>query len=940
MSILGKIFGDANEKYVKSLQPLVDEINAYENEFEKMSDEGLKNLTVEFRRRLGINRDPIPVTGIGSLENLDDILPEAFAAAREAAKRTLNQRHFDVQLIGGMVLHEGKIAEMKTGEGKTLVATLPLYLNSLDGKGAHLVTPNDYLSRVGAGWMGPVYHALGVSVGILAHEFSGIYDPDFQDSQQHGDPRLAHFRPCARHEAYAANITYGTNNEFGFDYLRDNLEYTPESLRQKQHHYAIVDEVDSILIDEARTPLIISAPDTDSAELYRVFSKIVPRLKENLDYNVDEKLRAVSITEAGIDKVEQMLGLGNIYEEKGIRFVHHLEQALRAQALFMRDRDYVVKDGKVTIVDEFTGRLMPGRRWSEGLHQAVEAKEGVRVEQESRTLATITFQNYFRMYKKLGGMTGTAQTSAEEFHKVYKLDVISIPTHRPMIRENLPDLVFRTERGKFQAVVREVKERHGRGQPVLVGTVSIEKNERLAKMLEVEGVPHEVLNAKNHEREALIIAQAGRKGAVTIATNMAGRGVDIILGGNPQVSEDAEQRRSMGGSTFDSKEAEEVRGVGGLCVIGTERHEARRIDNQLRGRAGRQGDSGVSQFFVSMEDELMRIFGAERVRRMMETLGIPEDQPIENRMVSRAIEAAQEKIEGFHFDARKHVLEFDDVLNKQRDAIYKLRKDILFSSEIRNPKFEIRNNIKIQNSKKEEIEITSLRERLFAMVEEEISKLVEFHTSADQIDDWNLEEIFEGVKTIVQVPDAVHQKIREISAEPIYGDEKRKKIKEYIAGLMQKEYENLEERMGENEMQNTARAVALRSIDILWMDQLDQMEHLRDSVRLRAYGQRDPLVEYKNEGARLFRELQAAIRSEIVHTIFKVGAVSIRGETPRKVEERKPAVDNYPQQAFGNSSPEVGSKKPEAVNHQIGRNDPCPCGSGKKYKKCHGRNRG
>ena len=700
MSILGKIFGDANEKYVKSLQPLVDEINAYENEFEKMSDEGLKNLTVEFRRRLGINRDPIPVTGIGSLENLDDILPEAFAAAREAAKRTLNQRHFDVQLIGGMVLHEGKIAEMKTGEGKTLVATLPLYLNSLDGKGAHLVTPNDYLSRVGAGWMGPVYHALGVSVGILAHEFSGIYDPDFQDSQQHGDPRLAHFRPCARHEAYAANITYGTNNEFGFDYLRDNLEYTPESLRQKQHHYAIVDEVDSILIDEARTPLIISAPDTDSAELYRVFSKIVPRLKENLDYNVDEKLRAVSITEAGIDKVEQMLGLGNIYEEKGIRFVHHLEQALRAQALFMRDRDYVVKDGKVTIVDEFTGRLMPGRRWSEGLHQAVEAKEGVRVEQESRTLATITFQNYFRMYKKLGGMTGTAQTSAEEFHKVYKLDVISIPTHRPMIRENLPDLVFRTERGKFQAVVREVKERHGRGQPVLVGTVSIEKNERLAKMLEVEGVPHEVLNAKNHEREALIIAQAGRKGAVTIATNMAGRGVDIILGGNPQVSEDAEQRRSMGGSTFDSKEAEEVRGVGGLCVIGTERHEARRIDNQLRGRAGRQGDSGVSQFFVSMEDELMRIFGAERVRRMMETLGIPEDQPIENRMVSRAIEAAQEKIEGFHFDARKHVLEFDDVLNKQRDAIYKLRKDILFSSEIRNPKSETTSKFKILKRKK------------------------------------------------------------------------------------------------------------------------------------------------------------------------------------------------------------------------------------------------
>ncbi|MBI2121699.1 MAG: preprotein translocase subunit SecA [Candidatus Sungbacteria bacterium] len=923
MSILGKIFGDANERYIKSLQPIVDEINELEKDFEKFSDEELRNLTVEFKRRLGINRDPIPVTGIGSLL---EILPEAFAAVREAAKRKLNQRHFDVQLAGGIVLHEGKIAEMKTGEGKTLVATLPLYLNSLEGRGAHLVTPNDYLSRVGAGWMGPVYHALGVSTGVIAHEFSGIYDPEFQDIQRHDDPRLSHFRPCARHEAYAADITYGTNNEFGFDYLRDNLEYAPESLRQKHHHYAIVDEVDSILIDEARTPLIISAPDAESAELYRVFSKIVPRLKENIDYNVDEKLRAVSITEAGIDKVEQMLGIGNIYEEKGIRFVHHLEQALRAQALFTRDRDYVVKDGKVTIVDEFTGRLMPGRRWSEGLHQAVEAKEGVRVEQESRTLATITFQNYFRMYKKLGGMTGTAQTSAEEFHKVYNLDVISVPTHRPMVRRDLPDLVFRTERGKMQAVVREVKERYGRGQPVLVGTVSIEKNERLVKMLEVEGVPHEVLNAKNHEREALIIAQAGRAGAVTIATNMAGRGVDIILGGNPQ----------------DQKEADIVRGLGGLCVIGTERHEARRIDNQLRGRAGRQGDSGESQFFVSMEDDLMRIFGAERVRRMMETLGIPEDQPIENRMVSRAIEAAQEKIEGFHFDARKHVLEFDDVLNRQRDSIYRLRKDILFS-EIPNPKSQIPNG-NLDNYSSSEVEKVTLRERIFDMIKEEVSKLVEFHASADRIDDWNLEEIFEGVKSIASISDDMHHKLREIAGEELYGDEKRNKIGTFIFDVLESKYEEHEKAVGDEQMRSSERAVMLRTIDVLWMDQLDQMEHLRDSVRLRAYGQRDPLVEYKNEGVRLFRQLQAAIRSEIVHTIFKVGAISMAGENPRRVEERRPdiAVSQF-KPGEESSSGKMGASIKLKGQKEPSRNDPCPCGAAhsdgrpKKYKHCHGK---
>lgn len=895
MSFFSKILGDANEKYIKSARPMMDEINSCEPEFEKLSDEELKGLTQEFKARFEKG------------EILDDLLPEAFAAVREAAKRTLGQRHFDVQLVGGIVLHQGKIAEMRTGEGKTLVATLPLYLNSLTGKGAHLVTPNDYLSRIGAGWMGPVYSLLGVSVGVVAHEFSALYDSSYEDPQAHGDSRLNHFRTCSRREAYGADITYGTNNEFGFDYLRDNLEYLPSELRQRPFNYAIVDEVDSILIDEARTPLIISMPDEESADLYKTFAGITPQLKENADYNVDEKLKAVAITEDGIDKIEKILNVGNIYEEKGLRFVRHLESALRAQALFQRDRDYVVKDGQVIIVDEFTGRLMPGRRWSEGLHQAIEAKEGVIVQKESRTLATITFQNYFRMYGKLAGMTGTAQTSAEEFHKVYNLDVITIPTHHPMVRKDLPDLVLRTERGKFQAVVREIKTRHQKGQPVLTGTVSIEKNEKLSRLLQVEGIPHEVLNAKNHEREALIIAQAGQKGAVTIATNMAGRGVDIILGG----------------TSPDSKEAREVRGFGGLHVIGTERHEARRIDNQLRGRSGRQGDDGSSQFLVSLEDDLMRIFGSDRIKKMMESLGIPEDQPIENKIVSRAIEAAQAKIEGFHFDARKHVLEFDDVLNKQRDTIYRMRKEILFTENAGGPTSSGRSDF------------PKLRERIFGMIKEEITKLVEFHTASDSEKDWNIEEIFEVTKTIVGVSNEVHGKLREIVA----GDslEKRSAVITYLLEVLNRLYEEREKTLGQDGMRNIERAVMLRSIDMLWMDHLDQMEHLRDSVRLRAYGQRDPLVEYKNEGALLFRQLQSAIRSEIVNTIFKVGA-PVREERYKKVEEKRPEIftDNFSDSGKKNNV-SIQSKQP-----QIGRNDPCPCGArhsgGRpiKYKKCHG----
>lgn len=894
MSILSKIFGDANARYTNSLLPLVNDVNGFEDEFEKMSDDELRELTKVFQRRIKAG------------ETLDDILVEAFAAVRESAKRTLKMRHFDVQLIGGIVLHQGKIAEMRTGEGKTLVATLPLYLNSLLEKGAHLVTPNDYLSRIGAGWMGPVYHALGTTVAVITHDWSGIYDPSYIDSQIHGDPRLAHFRPCARHEAYRADITYGTNNEFGFDYLRDNLEYLPSQMRQREYVYAIVDEVDSILIDEARTPLIISMPDEESAELYKVFAKITPQLKEGSDYNVDEKQKAVAITEEGIDKIEKVLGIGNIYEEKGLRFVRHLEQALRAQALFFRDKDYVVRNGEVLIVDEFTGRLMPGRRWSEGLHQALEAKEGVRVQQESRTLATITFQNYFRMYARLAGMTGTAQTSAEEFHKVYQIDVITIPTNRSMIRDDRPDLIFRTENGKFRAVIREVKERHQKGQPVLVGTVSIEKNEKLSKMLEVDGISHEVLNAKNHEREALIIAQAGRQGAVTVATNMAGRGVDIILGG----------------TTPDSKEAEEVRNVGGLHVIGTERHEARRIDNQLRGRSGRQGDPGSSQFFVSLEDELMRIFGSGKIKQMMESLGMPEDQPIENRMVSKAIEAAQAKIEGFHFDSRKHILEFDDVLNKQRETIYRMRRETLFAG--------IENQELLGTSEGEEAK-ESLRDRVFEMFAKEVEKLVEFHTEGDE-SEWNLEEIFESMRAITEMPSDLHYKLREIASQK---DERgRTLITEYLLQIFKDIYKSREEKVGNQGMRNIERVVFLRSIDMLWMDHLDQMEHLRDSVRLRAYGQRDPLVEYKHEGARLFRELQAAIRIQVVNNIFKIGSMpaqEISGQ--EKMQLRKPELTSAKIGGELSVSPNSNSPSPKSI---VGRNDPCPCGSEKKYKKCHG----
>ena len=651
LGFLGKIF-DSNEKVIGQLKPTVEKINSLEAEYQKLNDNQLKEKTKEFKERLN------PPAGGG--ETLDDILPEAFALVREAAKRALGQRHFDVQLIGGIVLHSGKIAEMKTGEGKTLVATLPLYLNALEGKGAHLVTVNDYLARFHCAWMGPIYDKLGLKAAVINHESSFLFTPKKRDV----DPVSIEYEnllPISRKEAYAADITYGTNNEFGFDYLRDNMIQTLEQMVQRDLHYAIVDEVDSILIDEARTPLIISAPAEESASLYRQFALMVPKLKEKEDYTVDEKMRAVSLTDAGMKKVESMLGLQTIYDTKSIQLVHHLEEALIAHALYKKDKNYVVKEGEVIIVDEFTGRLMPGRRYSEGLHQAIEAKEGVEVQRESDTLATISFQNLFRMYKKLAGMTGTAETEAEEFFKIYKLDVVVIPTNKEMIRKNFQDQIYKTEESKFNAVASEIQKRSEVGQPVLVGTISIEKSEKLSRMLKRMGVKHEVLNAKHHEREAKIIAQAGRPGNVTVATNMAGRGVDIVLGGAP----------------FDKKEHENVVKAGGLHVLGTERHEARRIDNQLRGRSGRQGDPGSSQFYVSMEDDLMRIFGGEKMLNLMNTLRLPDDMPIEHGIISRSIESAQKKVEGHNFDIRKHLVEYDDVANKHRQAIYTKRREIL-----------------------------------------------------------------------------------------------------------------------------------------------------------------------------------------------------------------------------------------------------------------------
>ncbi len=834
MSFISKIFGDANEKYLKKTQESVDKINSLEKSFEGLSNKELKEKTKEFKERLRKG------------DALDDLLPEAFALVRESSKRTLGQRHFDCQLIGGIVLHEGKIAEMKTGEGKTLSSTLPAYLNALEEKGVHIVTVNDYLAKRDAVWMGQIYYALGLSIACIVHDNAYIYDPDFSSSSQEDSDSSADkqdldkkrdllgsfkvvesfLKPCSRKDAYSVDITYGTNNEFGFDHLRDNMAYDLEKRAQREPNFAIIDEVDSILIDEARTPLIISSPDTESSKMYQEFSSIIPKLKKDIDYEIDEKLKAATLTEAGIDKVESILGLENIYQEKGIRYLHHLEQGLKAEVLFKKDRDYVMKEGQVIIVDEFTGRMLPGRRYSGGLHQALEAKEKVNVRPESLTLASITFQNLFRLYPKLAGMTGTAVTSAEEFDKVYGLEVIVLPTNKPLIRKDLSDQVYKNTEIKFKAVTQEIKKCYETGQPVLVGTVSIEKNEYLGRLLEREGIPHKILNAKSHEKEGEIIAQAGREKSVTVATNMAGRGVDIVLGGNPP----------------DKKEAEKVKKFGGLMVIGTERHEARRIDNQLRGRSGRQGDAGSSRFFISLEDDLLRIFGADRVKNIMERFKLPDDQPIQAGMVSGAIESAQGKIEGMNFDLRKHLLEYDDVVNKHREVFYRKRKEIL--------------------KKAKESKGAELKTQVLQMVKKQ--------------------------------------------------------------GISEEDYNKKEKEIGEDRMREVEKLVCLKILDSLWMDHLENMDHLKGSVGLRAYGQKVPLIEYKNEGHRMFKELLSDFESILAANILKV-----------QVTERSSQKE---QRTFGVPQPErvkVGSQK------KPGRNDPCPCGkinskTGRpmKYKKC------
>ena len=930
MGIYEKIFGNPSKKYIKRIAPIVKKINDLEKDFSAFSDEDLKKKTEEFKEKIktrlssfvdeetqdelntkkDLDKEKRDRQNRKEKKVLDEILPEAFAVVREAAKRTIGQRHFDVQLMGGIALHEGNISEMRTGEGKTLVSTLPIYLNALLGKGVHVVTVNDYLARRDAQWMGKIYDFLGLKVGVIVHDFS--YLVDF--GQGHRSKQLGSggqeekglvveqqveiekedLVEVGRRDAYSADITYGTNNEFGFDYLKDNMASDTIQKVQRDLQYAIVDEIDSILIDEARTPLIISAPAEESGDMYRKFAAIVPTLKENEDYNVDEKMRAVSLTDGGISKIENILGMSNIYD-KGVELVHHIEQALKAQVLFQKDRDYVVKDGEIIIVDEFTGRLMFGRRYSEGLHQAIEAKEAVEIKRESMTLATITFQNYFRLYNKLGGMTGTAMTEEEEFFNIYKLSVIEIPTNNPMIRKDVADKIFKNEDGKFKALVEEIKDRYEKGQPVLVGTISIERNEVLSGLLKVQGVPHEVLNAKNHEREAAIIAQAGAKGAVMVATNMAGRGVDIVLGGHP----------------FDAERAEEVKGLGGLCVFGSERHESRRIDNQLRGRAGRQGDPGFSQFFISMEDDLMRIFGADRIKRLMTTLGIPDDQPIENKMISRAIETAQKKVEGHNFDIRKHVLEYDDVMNRQRTAIYGKRNKVLVGRD------EI-----------EEKEV-SLIEKTKEIFNVEIKNLIAFHTSKDR-DGVDKKEIWENFITIV---DKDTLDFKEEDLEQLGSRD----IEEKFLNVIDKQFEERRESMNEEELTKLIRMIYLRIIDMFWINHLTEMDHLRAGIGLVGYGQKDPLVEYKHKSFSMFQQLLGLIDNNFVRTFFKIQIQKSqipqnKSQENRKIEYKKEDVSGSEKQK---SEQTVSARSRE----EIGRNDPCPCGSGKKYKRCCGANK-
>jgi len=969
-NLLKKVVGDPSEKFIKQIQPIVDEINALEPEIQRLSDEELRAQTDLFRQKIQEEtasrrqeleelrselkeaEDPSDIDRLKrQIERVDEelrqseedvlmeILPRAFAVVREAAVRTLGMRHYDVQLIGGIVLHKGKIAEMKTGEGKTLVATLPLYLNALTGRGVHLVTPNDYLSKYGVQWMGPIYHFLGVSAAVIQSgagnpdKGSFIYDPDYPNE----DDRYRNLRPITRREAYLADITYGTNNEFGFDYLRDNMVTDLSQLVQRELNFAIIDEIDNILIDEARTPLIISGPAQESSELYRRFAQLVPRLKPQVeedgpgDYTVDEKDRVVTLTEEGIRKMEQWLGIPegeSLYDPKYAEWLPYMDNALRAHVLFKRDRDYIVKDGEIIIVDEFTGRLMHGRRYSEGLHQAIEAKEGVKVRRENLTMATITFQNFFRMYRKLAGMTGTAATEQEEFHRIYNLDVVVIPTNVPVRRVDHPDLVFKTQRAKFKAVLDEIEQAHKRGQPVLVGTSAIETSEYLSRLLTRRGIPHQVLNAKNHEREAVIIAQAGRPGAVTIATNMAGRGVDILLGGNAEnlAREDLrkqgydlnEIRESDWIEAVDmlrkgkdpaekikepwvevlkkrwqqtKQDAEKVRELGGLYVLGTERHEARRIDNQLRGRAGRQGDPGQSRFFLSLEDDLMRRFGGNSLSKIMDRLGVDEDMPLEAGMVSKAIEQAQTRVEGYNFDMRKHVLEYDDVVNKQREVIYDQRRKVLAEP--------------------------TLKPTILNMVDEYLENLVHTYTAAKYPEDWDLKSLHQAVLRVMPLPAS--------ESPDTWAKLTREEIIERLQAIARKNYEEKEARLGAEDMRRIERLLMIQAIDRRWVRHLTDLDILREGIGLQAVAQQDPLVAYKREAYEMFADLLDRIKEDVVTQIYRVELV--------KEQQRTPMRAVHPSATGGGNGGKPAPQRRQVP--KLRRNDPCWCGSGKKYKDCH-----
>ena len=868
VSLLSKVLGDANEKAVKKLYPLRDKINELEPSIKKLTDAQLRSKTEELRSRLA------------GKETLDDLLPEAFAAVREMAHRSLGQRHYDVQLIGGVVLHQGQIAEMKTGEGKTLVATLSVYLNALSGEGVHVVTVNDYLARRDPVWMGPIYHGLGLSVGCLQHDSAYIFDPELNDVHD----GMNFLRQVTRTEAYAADITYGTNNEFGFDYLRDNMSMEQSQRVQRGLQYAIVDEVDNILVDEARTPLIISGPAEEPVQLYYTFAKLVPRLQFEEDYTIDERTKSISLSQEGISKMEGWSKVGNLYEPENFHLVHYIENALSAEVMKIRDKDYVVRDGDVVIVDEFTGRLQFGRRWSDGLHQAVEAKEGLKIQRESITYATITLQNYFRMYKKLAGMTGTAETEADEFHKIYGLDVTVVPTNVPMVRENSSDLVFQTEEAKWRVVTNDIAELHKQGRPVLVGTTSIEASEALSERLRRQGVAHQVLNAKNHEHEAAIVVQAGRPGAVTVSTNMAGRGTDIVLGG---------------GDTTDPNwqaDHDKVVQLGGLHVIGTDHHDARRIDNQLRGRSGRQGDPGSSQFYVSLEDELMRRFGGDMIKSVMSWTGMDEDTPIENRLITKSIGGAQVKVESYHFDIRKHLLDFDDVLNKQREVIYGDRAQILAGD--------------------------NLKYRILEMVRQEFLDLGRKYLPDRHGDSWNVPGFLSELSQVCPLPedlnneDAVYQHSQ---------DDIGKMLSEHADAV----YEAREDELGSEQMRTLERLLLLRAIDTHWVTHLTSMENLRTGIGLQAYGQRDPLVMYRTEGHKMFQELTQGMQYDVVHTLFHVTVTQQPSNEGRKQATAKAASPMEAVIPKGKEAVPVGAGK-------VGRNAQCPCGSGKKYKRCHG----